>query len=186
MDKNFKLIRGERVLQILEEDSTPSELFQNIVTGFPKTRKRQHATQSVSISNVRYTPYVENGTLLVEATATNEGKKYTPTILFNDVAYEAEDTPTNTTFLASNNEEYNILPIKLKDNTVKVRCTCLDFYHRFSTWNFQDDSLYGPKPPPYRRKTITRPPANPMRVPGLCKHLIKLTRTLRGVKIVVS
>jgi hypothetical protein len=183
MEEKFKLVRGARIIQALAEESTPQELTRNIAIGFPKTKKRQHATQSVSVAQVKFTPYVKDKTLRVSAVATNSGNQYTPTILFNEVTFEPEDTSTNTTFIASNREEYNIRPISLKDHTVKLRCNCLDFHHRFAVWNFQDDSLYGKKPPTYIPKT-NRPPVNPLRVPGLCKHLLKLIRQLKTVKIV--
>lgn len=186
MEENLKLIRGDRILQLLVEDSTPQELERNIKIGFPETKKRQHVTQPVKIAQIKYTPYPKEGELRVSAVATNGQNQYTPVILFNEVIFEPEDTAINTTFLASNNEEYNVKKIHLKGNTVKLRCNCLDFYHRFATWNFNDDSLYGPKPPPYPRKTNTRPPVNPMKVPGICKHLLKLIKTLRSLNIVVG
>ena len=105
------------------------------------------------------------------------GKTYDAAIMFDKVDYEDEDTNANITFTASDGEEYHINKLKARGNEVKVKCTCMDFYYRFALWNFNDGSLYGKKPPPYR-KTTDRPPVNPQRTPGLCKHLMKLATAL--------
>ena len=61
-----------------------------------------------------------------------------------------------------------------RDDKVKVSCECRDF---FFTWNYYNhnraDALLG-KVALYRRKTDTYPERNPGKVPGLCKHLVKL------------
>ena len=56
-------------------------------------------------------------------------------------------------------------------NTVKVNCSCSDFYYTFGYYNWRTQTLFGKKPIPYQRKTTTRPERNPQHLPGLCKHI---------------
>jgi hypothetical protein len=187
MDDQLKLIRGKRIQQQLDtitEDSTYDELFRDIVGGFPNTAARQNATNPVQVSNVKYVAYQPNGILKVQAEASSNGHKYQPTILFQNVDYTGEGVPGSTTFRGTGGE-HHIEPIDLNHSTVKVRCTCLDFYHRFSQHNQNDGSLAGSPMPPYQKKPgSNRPPVNPKRVPGVCKHLIKMVQMLRQLKIV--
>jgi len=186
MEQKLQLIRGARILQQLAEDSTPLELERNIAKGFPQTTKRQHATDPVRIVQIKYVPFEANKELKVTAIASSAGKNYDTVIQFNDVEFQPEDLPTNTTFIAADNETYNILPISLSTHTVKIRCDCLDFYHRFAMWNFNDSSLYGPKMPTYIRKTTTRPDVNPLRVPGVCKHVLRTLMALRDAGMITK
>lgn len=179
----YRVLRGVRVIEQLNEDSTYPDLYTNIEQNFD-TRKRQLATGPVQINNVTYTPFENSGVLQVQAVARNSGSDYQPTIQFSNVQYQPSDLPDNITFKGSDNADHHVLPIDLREHNVKVRCTCLDFYYRFATWNFNDDSLLGDKPPLYQRKTDTRPPVNPARVPGLCKHLVKFVDHLVRTGIV--
>ena len=56
-------------------------------------------------------------------------------------------------------------------NTVKVNCSCSDFYFTFAFYNWKTQTLFGKKPIPYVRKTTSRPPRNPEHKPGICKHI---------------
>lgn len=179
----FKVLRGQRLLTQLDEDSTYRDLENDIRRGFPDTRKRQHATGPVGILKLSYVPYVQDGVLRVEAVANSSGNKYNPIIQFREVQFQEEDLPNNTTFRAADNNEYHIQPIQLAGSNVKVRCNCLDFYWRFSPTNAGDASLYGEPRPPYNAQG-NRPPANPANVPGVCKHVIKLVDRLRQARVV--
>lgn len=177
---DFFIIRGERILQQLAEASSVPDLEQNIVRGFPNTRKRQHATGEVTISNVQFIPYIGMKMLHVKSvSSSSSGGQYTQALQFLRVAFENEDTETNATFKASDNTDYHVQPLSLTGHYVKVRCNCLDFHYRFANYNLQDKSLIGKPPPLYQRKT-NRPPVNPDQVPGMCKHLLKLVETLQG------
>jgi len=181
----MRLVRGARILAQLNEDSTANDLENNIQRGFPDTKKRQHATGDVTIQNVQYIPYVGTKFLHVKSTANStSGKQYQQVIQFVRVNFEPEDTDANATFTGTNGEGYHVTPIELAGNNVKVRCNCLDFHWRFAAYDYNDNSLVGKPPPPYVRKTTNRPPANPLAVPGLCKHLLKLVRHLEGVGLV--
>lgn len=173
--KPLRILRGERLLQAIEEDATYPQLHQNIVRGFPETRKRQHATGEVNVTNVQYVPTA--GGLQVKSASRSNGHNYAQVMIFSDVVHNPPEG--GATFTGTDGAEHTITPIKLPGSRVKVNCTCLDFHYRFAMWNFNDNALAGPKPPLYQRKTTNRPPANPMQVPGICKHLIKLTDTLK-------
>lgn len=177
------LIRGARILQQLDEVSTVPTLQQNITTAFPDTKKRQHATGEVAVQNIQYIPYVGMKMLHVKSVATSNGHRYTQSLQFNSIAFESVDTDANVTFTASDGSDAHIQPLDLTQLNVKVRCSCLDFYYRFANYNSQDKSLVGKAPPVYVKKT-NRPPVNPTRVPGMCKHLLKLVDELRHVGMI--
>ncbi len=188
----FKIIRGARILQQIEEESALSErssyqdLERRTITAFPRTRKRQHATHPVQIVRTDFTPYIGTRNLLVRGQAksgTYNNVFYKPMLFFNEIKFEDEDTPQNVSFKVSGNEDYHMQPIDLSDNIVRVRCDCLDFYFRFSPWDFSNDDLFGPKPKTYVRKTNNYPPVNPTRSPGICKHIMKLVLTLRDARM---
>lgn len=179
----FKVIRGQHFLDWLEEDSTYQQLDTNIRRGFPTTRKRQNATGPVAINRMEYVPYLENGELHVNSQAVSSGNQYQPIVAFRNVVFEPENSPQNTTFRGADNNEYHIQPIALNGSNVRVRCNCLDFYYRFAAWNAGDNSLAGRPAPPYNA-TGARPPANPTKVPGVCKHVIKVVDKLKQGRIV--
>ena len=179
----FWSIRGERIQQQLNELSSVPQLTSNIERGFPETKKRQHATGEVVTANVSYMPYIGMKMLHVKAMSTSNGHQYQQALQFNGVAFENEDTDQNATFQASDGVDYHVQPLELTGHNVKVRCNCLDFHYRFANYNAQDKSLVGKPPPLYQRKT-DRPPVNPSRVPGMCKHLLKLVEMLQRYGLV--
>lgn len=183
MSDDFFLIRGARILQQLNELSSVPDLETNIQRGFPETRKRQHATNEVTSAKIQYTPYIGMKMLHVKSNSTSNGHQYQQALQFNGVAFEPEDTAENATFSAADGSDYHIQPLDLNDHNCKVRCNCLDFYYRFAHYNSSDKSLVGRPPPLYQRKT-NRPPVNPMRVPGMCKHLLKLVQSLQAAGVV--
>lgn len=182
----YRLIRGARILQQLDEDSTATQLRNNIVTSFPNTKKRQNATNEVNVTSIQYVPFVGTKMLHVKATTQSNGNAYHQSLQFLRVGFESNNTPENVTFTGSDGREYNIQPIPLASHNVKVRCNCLDFYHRFAMWNFNDNSIVGRAPIPYRRKTTTRPSVNPDHVPGMCKHLLKVIDRMRSDGLILQ
>ena len=169
------VLRGERVLQALNEVSTYDDLYNNIQKGFPETKKRQHATNEVTISKLTYSPVRitnEGGALRLSSITRSNQHEYKQQVLLSDVSFVTDGSGVS--FVATDGQTYNVQPIRLNRSRLRVNCTCLDFHYRFASWNFNDDSLLGKKPPLYQRKTDNRPPVNPARVPGLCKHLVKV------------
>lgn len=181
----LRIIRGDKFVKALLhlEETTYAELEQQTIKGFPYTVKRQHATDPIRVVQLKLIPFTKTNDLKVVSVINSDGKKYDNTILFKDVVYEDSDQDDNVTFTASDGDTYNIEPIALSGSEVEVHCNCLDFRWRFSMWNSDDGSLYGQPPPPYRKKT-NRPPVNPDRVPGVCKHLIKTIESLKQAHLV--
>lgn len=159
------------------EESSFNDLYSNINVGFPRTGLRQHATQPIKITELRWLPYRGVKTLYVRALAQNEGREYSPIVLFKRVNYVDENTKNAITINASNGGKYSFEKLSLKNTDILLRCECKDFRYRFSWYNKLDKSLYGGVPPKYESKEIG-PPANPMELSGMCKHCIKLIKVL--------
>ena len=184
-DKNkFNIIRGKRVedqlddLEAIFEQSSYNNLEQNVLKFIPVSAKRQHAVDPIRIVSLTTLPYIGTKNLDIAAVASSEGTNYNPRLVFNNVVFEEEDLPTNVTVKAKDGEEYHMQPINLADNTLRVRCDCLDFYWRFAAFNAKDKSLIGSAPTAYQRKS-NRGPANPQEVPGVCKHIIATVKALK-------
>lgn len=186
--KQFQLIRGQRFVQVLSEESTYVDLERNIIRGFPEAEKRQFATDPVHTSQLEIVPYRKSGQLLTKAVMNSDGKAYDTHILFTEADFpqdeEEEQEGDVIRFRGADGNEYTVHAIPLPRVNVKVRCNCLDFYYRFSTWNHNDGSLFGKKPPSYTRKTKTHPPVNPMQVPGMCKHIISMMEAINEAGLV--
>lgn len=184
--KKFNLIRGPRIIQqMLAEAATYNELERNTVNFVPPSTKRQHAVDPIQIQQLELIPAKQSGQLIVKSIAKSGFKAYEPTMVFENVQFEDEDSPQNITFRGVDGQDYHIRSISLHSNNVKVRCTCLDFRWRFAVQNQQRNALFGPGPGIYQRKIgSNRPPNNPQHVPGLCKHLLALAEELRNSRIV--
>ncbi|TFH11190.1 MAG: hypothetical protein E4H14_01160 [Candidatus Thorarchaeota archaeon] len=170
-------MRGERLQQALDEETTYNQLRQNIQVGFPDTQKRQHATGEVNVGNIQFVP-VANG-LQINAQSRSNSHNYAQSMIFTGVETAPEGAPDTASYMGTDGETHNITPIALAGSRAKVNCSCLDFHYRFAKLNYSADALVGNPPPLYQRKTQTRPPANPARVPGICKHIIRLVDMLK-------
>jgi len=160
--------------KVYVNESTIPELYDSTVKAFPRTTMRQHATQPIVIKNLHWTPFQGMKTLFVKGLAQNEGREYSPIILFKGVNYKAGGVK----LAANDGKEYEFAPISLDETDVVVRCSCPDFSWRFNFYNHLDKSLYGRKRTKYESKGL-RTPANPLELPGMCKHCIKLVEVLR-------
>ena len=159
---------------IILETSTIHQLKSTINVFFDTPRDQK--SRQVIVSNRIFIPYTQDNQLLVKANTRTKQNTYTTSILFSDVQFVDEGDkfaiPVQT-----KNDKYFILPIKRRESDVLVSCTCLDFYYMFATWNQKDTSLYGDAPEPYIKKT-DRPFRNPSKVPGVCKHILRLSDEL--------
>lgn len=171
---NMLFLRGARLVQFLNEDATYNQLYQNISQNFD-TSKRQNAANEASVQNITYTADTGKGVLLVTSKVSGSTGTYNVHIEFLDVAFGGGAADVR----MPDGSVLNLQPIDLNATNVKVACSCMDFYFRFALWNFNADAHYGPMPQPYQRKTTTRPPVNPARVPGVCKHIIATIETLQ-------
>lgn len=155
-------------------ESTFEELFDSAVAAFPNTRKRQHATGPIQISEMKFTPFVGVKTLFLRCRATNEDRQYSPMILFKGVKYlEAGGIPLK----ISETETRRVEQLSRENSEVLVRCDCNDFKWRFNYYDYLDRSLYGNKRAKYEGKI--GPPANPMEMAGCCKHVMKMMEALQ-------
>jgi hypothetical protein len=74
----------------------------------------------------------------------------------------------------------------LDKTTVRVRCSCKNFYFMFEYWNKVNNSLAGGPHKTYVRKTTTYPERNPEHLPGMCKHLVRILISMKSEKLVVG
>lgn len=163
------------------EESSLNDLYQSSVDAFPNTTRRQHSTDTIKIASMRYTPYLGVKTLFVRGLAQNEGKEYSPMILFRNVKYHTEKNQS-TFALKAEGKTYYLESLSSNDNDVLVRCNCPDFQWRFQHFDKVDKSLYGSNRKPY--EALVRPgSANPEELPGMCKHLLKLVKILNQTSL---
>jgi hypothetical protein len=161
-------------------ESSFIDLYHNTVRAFPKTTKRQYATQPLEVVEVRFTPYLGMKTLYVKGMIRNEDRHYDSIMLFKAVDYR-EDAPLRIRGIEG--KIYHLEPLTI-ENDILVRCNCADHFWRFRHYNHLDRSLYGRDRKKY--EAIHSPgSANPLKLPGLCKHLIKLAEMLNQSDILV-
>ena len=158
------------------DEATLADLYQSAVDAFPGTTKRQHATEPVRIVDLTWTPFLGVRTLFVKGRSQNEGREYGPMILFKGVQYHDAARPGLVEITASDGRDYVFEKLRPGGTEVLVRCGCPDFVWRFNYYDHLDRSLYGSK----RRKyeSAGGPAANPLGLPGMCKHLMKLAQAL--------
>jgi len=163
-------------------ESSLAELFQSTVDAFPNTTKRQYATDTINITNVTFRPFLGMRTLFVKALAQNEGKEYSPIIVFKNVQYHQNQNPDLIKITEDGNDHFFE---QLSMNTdVILRCGCADFYWRGVHFNHLDKSLYGRDRKRY--EAMYNPgSSNPTQSPIMCKHLIKLADTMRENNIII-
>ena len=160
-------------------ESNLINLYQSTVDGFPRTNKRQHAIDPIHIIEVNWTPFLGVKTLFVKSIAHNEenGKNYSPMILFKGVNYHNYQNKQNYIEIKGNNGQQYFLERLNKNNDVLIRCDCNDFKWRFNFTDHTDKSLYGRVRKKYEAKTNPGS-SNPLEMPGMCKHLIVLAKTI--------
>lgn len=152
-------------------ESSAEQLYQSAVKAFPKTTLRQHAVQPIVIRELRWTPFVGVRTLFIKGLAQNEEREYATCVLFKDVNYQGNQVKIT----ASDGLQYSFDKLSLENTDVLVRCNCPDFFWRFNYYDKLDNSLYGSKRKKYES---SGPPANPMKLPGMCKHIMKTIKVI--------
>lgn len=153
-------------------ESSAEELYRSAVKAFPNTKMRQHATHPIVIRELRWTPFVGVKTLFIKGLAQNEDREYGPCILFKGVNYQGKAVKIT----ASDGLQYSFDKLSLENTDVLVRCNCPDFFWRFNYYDHLDKSLYGTKRKKY--ESHGGPPANPLELPGMCKHIMKMTKVI--------
>ena len=168
-------------------ESSFTDLYTSTVNGFPETTRRQHATDTIKIEQLDWTPFLGVRTLFLRGLANNHGGgggEYRPIILFRNVEYHDAPGEGLVEFTASNGNTYHIEPLS-RNHDILCRCGCMDFHYRFNWFDHLDHSLYGRVRAPYVRRTDWMPPANPQEVPGMCKHVLKLFYALEDAGLVL-
>ena len=156
------------------QESNLQDLYASTVQAFPRTTKRQHATDPIRIVELNWTPFLGVKTLFIKGLAQSgeSGKEYNTLFLFKNVNYNIQDESKAVRITASDGQEYLFEQLSLDNTEVLVRCSCPDFAWRFNYMDHLDDSLYGRKRKEYH--AIHNPgSSNPLQLPGMCKHLIK-------------
>ena len=171
---------------VVLEDATIPFLKQEIERGFPDTKKRQHATNEVQVLTLQYTPIIKNNVLrLISTTSSDNGNTHSQVIDIKGMNFQPPNSGNTVKITDSKGTEHSITPAKLNTSNVGVFCDCEDYQMRFANLNIKNNCHIGPPPQRYVRKTTTRPPVNPMNVPGMCKHIIRITDDLKRQGILV-
>lgn len=72
------------------------------------------------------------------------------------------------------------------EHHIVTRCQCLDFRHMWMWYDRPYKALLG-KAIPYRRVPgSNRPPKNPDKVPGLCKHIFQILRYMYRRNLLIT
>lgn len=107
---------------------------------------------------------------------------------FQQVQYaeEGDEIPLDSTWAETTykGEKYYYEKPSIDRNPIRIRCSCGDWTYRFEKEAYDAHILYGGTYSRYHRKTPApeqggRPYANPLKVPGMCKHVYNsLTRSI--------
>ena len=166
-------------------ESSLALLYNNTVSNFDTPRELRSGR--VQVIKKIYVASPTQGIVMVKATTRSSAKQYDTRMSFEGIEFQKgeEDEGGNTaSFQSQDGQEFTIVPAEYNSSEVRVSCSCLDFYYRFSVWNSKDSSLLGNPPPPYVNKTDGGEPRNPNKVPGICKHLMALIDDLKQENIV--
>jgi len=161
------------------QEGNLQNLYTTTVQAFPSTTRRQHATDPVKIVELNWTPFLGVNTLFIKASAYSEesGKNYNPMILFKNVDYHPLKTDMDWIEIVANDGKHYVFEKLNENNEVLIRCNCADFSWRWTYTDYLDHSLYGRNRRPY--EAVFNPgSSNPLKLPGMCKHIIKMVKTL--------
>jgi len=151
--------------------------LQQLQSGSDSHFANRNDINNVRIKQKQYIKYGDNE-LLVKAKCAGETNDYDTNILFDGVQFAQPGDPQSIKL-----NDLQVLPLSANLN-VKVHCTCPDFRWTFAWQNSNANSLIGNPPAPYH-KTTGRPPRNPAKTPGLCKHLVRLSDDLQAEQLFV-
>lgn len=171
-----------RFSEFLKEDQTVPQLQQKIQQGFPDTKKRQHVTHEVTIKSLTCATLKLKKLLRISSTTTSNGNEYKQFMDIRNVEFQPSDSGNTVPIRGLYGNYHDITPSELNSTNVGVYCNCQDYQMRFAYYNVQNNCHVGAPPKPYT-KTSDRPEVNPQHVPGMCKHLLKLTEELKKQKI---
>lgn len=164
------------------DEITVQRIATDTKRAFPNTG-RENPASSIAITRIIYDVYQPTNQIRCEADVMSSGTAYTSIIEFLHVEFVDENEPNvsrGVEVTGTNTRTYRILPMSVTVGDALVSCTCEDFRFRFAFYNYQKRCLYGNMLPQYVRKTQTRPPVNPTKSIGMCKHLHAVVNALRA------
>jgi len=159
-------------------ETSIKNLYKSTILGFPRTLKRQYAIDPVVVEQIQWIPFLGVKTMFIKGLVRGESKKYECIMLFKNINYKNSPGKGIIKIKTSSGSEQFVEQVDSSKNDVLVRCSCPDFYWRGNYANHLDKSLFGRKRAKYESKGILSP-ANTGNYPMLCKHLIKLGKTLK-------
>ena len=167
----------------LANNWTAKSLFASTVS-FKSWRKKYSKPGSMVLRK----PVPYRGTSSVLFNATFKGVSQYPdthrvVILFSGLKFAAEPFK-DCLHVEYKGTVYYVEKPSLSKTTIRVRCSCKDFYFCFSFWDYLNRAIVGPKPKKYTRKTPPpsqggRPEVNPNHFVGYCKHTFYLLKYLK-------
>lgn len=130
------------------------------------------------------------GSLYFKSLVNGEGDTYPNYIQFFDVPFAKHDEKPNEAAKPiphqkgmllgrSAKNQYTFPKLNAGKNRVKVYCKCPDMGFTFSYQLWSRDSFIGAYKKYTRVPGSTRPPRNPLNVPGFCKHTMAHLRELQ-------
>lgn len=152
-------------------------LYDKTLSTFPETDRLSNSKR-VQILTAQYIPHFDNDVLEIVASTKTSTSKYNTKVMFDKVQFMDTNYDDKALKLQTYDGVFYIRPIYMSRVNVKVSCSCLDFHYRFAVWDHKAKALVGNPPPPYVKKT-DRPPVNPNKTPGVCKHLMALFDKLK-------
>lgn len=148
---------------------------------------RKNYSKSGEIKSFKIIPYRGTGSVLF--TQLVKGISQAPdnhkvVIMFSGIKYAKEKFKGCIEINYKGHTYYCEKP-SLNKHTIRVRCSCKDFYFCFSLWDYIERAIVGPKPKKYIRKTPPpsrggRPYVNPDHIPGFCKHAFNFLKYLKS------
>lgn len=159
------------------------DLYKKTIEFAPGTEKRQNIADEVKQPKVVITPDQENKELRVKAKIEgSKGEIYDTWIFFQNIKFNPDlKQMTFGHFMLidpkTNEKIYFEKPV-ITGTNVKVKCTCPDFIFNFSQTNKEQGALIGTSVPTSKR--------NPLKFPGMCKHLFRLKNYLHDRNLLGS
>ena len=168
----------------LETHWTAKSLFQSTIK-FKAWRKKYSKPGQIKLA--RPIPYRGTASVLFNALikgVTQYPDDHRVVIMFSGLKF-AKEPFKGCIDVEYKGHTYYVEKPSLNKTTIRVRCSCKDFYFCFSLWDYMQRAIVGPKPKAYKRKTPPpsqggRPYVNPDHIPGLCKHVFWLLQYLKS------
>ena len=153
---------------------------------------KKHRTKVNPIGRIKIlsvNPVVRNRQVIVksEVQAKTKGiRSYQQTFVFSGVNFS--ETKDSEHKLAVNLRTGNLVFAETLDegkHPMQLKCTCEDFRFVWAWWDNKAKALVGANPKPYTRvkPDSGRPPVNPGKYPGMCKHLLGVVERLEKNKL---